>query len=265
MRRRTPDVEESPELVYGVRPVQELLERRLRDVERVFVSREKWAGLGRILRMAREAGIPVTHLPRQLLARKVGAGTAHQGIVAQVAALSYADPEEVCRAAREKPDGLLLLLDRVVDPGNLGAILRSAAAAGADGVLLGVEGTAGLSPAVAKASAGAVERIPVAREPRPARRIEQLRGQGFSALALDPRGEIPWDRSDLVGRTVLAVGGEARGLSPGVIQACGGRVAIPLAGGVESLNVAVAASVLLFELVRQRKDGTDGLETAETR
>lgn len=262
---RPADEERRPEFVYGVRPVQELVENRLRDVERIFVAREKRSGFGRILRVAREAGLPVTHLPRLLLSRKVGAGAAHQGIAAQVAAFPYADPERLCRAARDKPDGLLLLLDRVVDPGNLGAILRSAAAAGADGVLLGSEGTVGLSPAVAKASAGAVERIPVARESRPARRIERLREQGFSALALDPRGDLPWDRSDLSGRTVLVVGGEARGLAPGVIRACDGRVAIPLAGGVESLNVAAATSVLLFELVRQRRSGADGLETAETR
>jgi len=257
--------EPAAEFVYGVRPVQELVERRLRDVERIFVAREKRSGLGRILRVAREGGIPVTHLPRQLLARKVGTRTAHQGIAAQVASFPYADPERLCRAAGDKADGLLLLLDRVVDPGNLGAILRSAAAAGADGVLLGVEGTAGLSPAVAKASAGAVERIPVAREPKPARRIEQLRGRGFSALALDPRGDLPWDRADLTGRTLLVVGGEERGPAPGVIRACGARVAIPLAAGVESLNVAQAASVLLFELVRQRRDDPGGLETAETR
>lgn len=262
---RSAGEEPRAEFVYGLRPVQELLERRLRDVERIFVAREKKAGMGRILRVAREGGIPVTHLPRQLLSRKVGARSTHQGIAAQVAAFPYADPDRLCRAAVEKQDGLLLLLDRVVDPGNLGAILRSAAAAGADGVLLGVEGTAGLSPAVAKASAGAVERIPVAREPRPARRIEALREQGFSALALDPRGDRPWDRADLSGRTLLVVGGEARGPTPGVIRACTGRIAIPLAGGVESLNVAVAASVLLFELVRQRRDGLDGLETAETR
>jgi 23S rRNA (guanosine2251-2'-O)-methyltransferase len=251
--------------VYGLRPVQELVERRLRDVERIFVAREKRAGLGRILRVAREAGVPVTHLPRMLLSRKVGPGAAHQGIAAQVAALPYADPEQVCRDAREKPDGLLLLLDRVVDPGNLGAIVRSAAAAGADGILLGVGGTVGLSPAVAKASAGALERIPVAREGRPARRIERLRAEGFAALVLDPRAELSWHRAPLGGRILLVVGGEARGPSPAVIRACDERVAIPLARGVESLNVAVAASVLLFELVRQRKGGADGLETAETR
>lgn len=256
---------EPGKIVYGVRPVQELLEQRLHDVERIFVAREKWSGMGQILRMAREAGVPVTHLPRALLARKAGPGATHQGIAAQVAALPYADLEDVCRRARSRPDGLLLLLDRVVDPRNLGAILRSAAAAGADGVLLGAEGTAGLSAAVSKASAGVVERVPVAREPRPARRIERLRGAGFSALALDPRGDLPWDRADLVGPLILAVGGEARGLSPAVVRACDARVTIPLAGGVESLNVAAAASVLLFELVRQRRSRAGGLETAETR
>lgn len=265
MSRSAGSADERTEFVYGVRPVQELLEHRVRDVERLFVAREKWSGMGRILRTAREAGIPVTHLPRALLARKVGAGKVHQGILAQVGSFSYADPDDICSRARSRAGGLLLLLDRVVDPGNLGAILRSAAAAGADGVLLGVEGSAGLSAAVAKASAGAIERIPVAREPRPGRRIERLRADGFAALALDPRGTLPWDRADLRGRVVLAIGGEARGLSPGILRVCDARVAIPLAGGVESLNAAVAAGVLLFELVRQRRGGANGLETAETR
>jgi 23S rRNA (guanosine2251-2'-O)-methyltransferase len=263
--RRTGRSEPRAEVVYGVRPVEELMTGRPGEVERIFVARGRGGGLGRILRQAREAGIPVTHLPRDLLAKKAGAAARHQGVAAQVAPVAYAVTETLCREAAARPDGLLVLLDRVVDPGNLGAVLRTAAAAGADGVLLASEGTVGLTPAVAKASAGAVERIPVAREAKPARRLERLREVGFTALALDPRGDRPWDRLNVSGRAVLVLGGEARGPRPAVVRACDQRVAIPLAGGVESLNVAVAAGVLLFELVRRRRGAPGGLETSETR
>jgi 23S rRNA (guanosine2251-2'-O)-methyltransferase len=253
------------EIVFGVRPVQELLGRRAGVVERIFVARGRGGGLGRILREAREAGIPVTHLSKELLAKKAGPGATHQGVAAQVAPIAYTDADSLCAEAASRPDGLLVLVDRVVDPGNLGAVLRTAAAAGATGVLLGSEGTAGLSPAVAKASAGAVERIRVARESKPARRLEQLREAGFTTLALEPRGGHSWDRVPLVGRVVLVVGGEARGPRPAVSRACDIHVAIPLAGGIDSLNVAVAAGVLLFELVRQRRAAKGGLETSEPR
>jgi len=257
--------EDRPEVVYGVRPVQELLERRATEVERILVARERVSGLGRLLRIARHAGIPVTHLARDLLRRKVGARANHQGIVAQVASRAYTPVEEICRAAAGHEDGLLLLADRVVDPGNLGAILRTAAAVGADGLVLSTEDTAGLGSTVSKASAGAVERVPVGREPRPPRLIEGLREQGFSSLVLDPRGDRSWDQVDLSGRLVLVLGGEARGARPGVVRACEHRVSIPLAGKMDSLNVAVAAGVLLFERVRQRRASLGGLETSETR
>jgi 23S rRNA (guanosine2251-2'-O)-methyltransferase len=247
------DGDPQAEILYGVRPVQELLDRRAGSVERIFVARERGGGLGRILRAAREAGIPVTHLSKEVLAKKTRSGAAHQGIAAQVAPIPYGDVDSICRDAASKPDGLLVLVDRVVDAGNLGAVLRTAAAAGAEGAILGAEGTAGLSPAVAKASAGAVERIPVARESKPARRLRRLREAGFMALALDPRGDCSWDRACLEGRVVVVIGGEARGPRPTVLRECDIRVAIPLARGVESLNVAVASGVLLFELVRQRR------------
>jgi 23S rRNA (guanosine2251-2'-O)-methyltransferase len=242
--------------------VTEVLRARLRQVERVWVADDRRAGIGRLLRIAREAGVPVTHLPRRLLAQKVGHEAAHQGIAASVAPIAYADPAEVCRRALTGA-GLLVLLDGVSDPRNLGAALRTCAAAGVDGVLLGGEGTAGLGPAAIKASAGAVERLPVAREPRPAARLEELAGASFAVVALDPRGPTPWDALDLRGRVVLVAGGESRGVRPGLLRVCNARVAIPVAPAVDSLNVAVALGVLLFEAVRQRRAST--LESDETR
>lgn len=245
--------DESQRQVWGVRPVQEMLEARPREVERILVARQAQGTLGRVLRVARHAGVPVSHVPRELLDRRVAGRARHQGIVAVVAPVAYADPDEICRLAAERADGLVVLLDGVTDAGNLGAIARSAAAAGAQGLLLHTEGTAGVSGVALKASAGVLSRLPVAREPRMPARLRSLRERGFDAVLLDPRGDAAWDAAELGGRTALVVGGEERGARPGTARECNIRVAIPLGGGVESLNVSVAAGVVLFELVRRRR------------
>jgi len=248
--------EASPQLLYGVHPVTEALESRPGAVERVFTSREGAPRLGRLLRQARQAGVPVTYLPRELLAKKLGGRAVHQGVAAQVAPIAYKDVDETCRRAARRQDGLLVVLDGVVDPGNLGAALRTCAAAGVDGVILGSEATVGLTPTVVKASAGSVERIPVAREPRLPARLRGLAEAGFLTVGLSPRGDLAWDELDLRGRIVFVAGGEQRGLRPGVRAGCGRLVSIPLASGVESLNVAVALGVILFEAARQRRAGS---------
>jgi 23S rRNA (guanosine2251-2'-O)-methyltransferase len=247
-----------PEVVYGVHPVLEALRASARRVERVFVARERRSGLGQLLRLAREAGVPVSHLDREALARKVGPRGVHQGVAAAVAPFDYADAEALCRLAAESPTGTLVLVDRVVDPRNLGAIVRTAAGAGACGVLVGTGGAAGLTAAAVKTSAGAAERLPVAREPKAPRRIEALHGAGFRSIALDPAGETAWDRADLSGRLLFVAGAEGSGLRPGIRDVCRQRVRIPLAGGIESLNVAVALGVLMFEAVRRRRAGNAG-------
>lgn len=261
MRRQGPR-EDAPQLVYGIHPVADLLGHRPREVERIYITQERASGLGRVLRAAREAGIPVTRLPRDILVRKIGRRAVHQGIAAQVSSLPYAEADAVCLAAQSRPDGLLVLVDRVVDPGNLGAIVRTSAAAGATGVLLGGEGTVGLTPAVVKVSAGAVERVPVAREAKPVRRLESLASAGFRCVVLDPHGATPWDELDLTGRLVLVAGGEERGVRPAVARACEFRVGIPLAGGSESLNVGISVGVLLFEALRQRRRAGSALESS---
>ncbi|HZN55624.1 MAG TPA: 23S rRNA (guanosine(2251)-2'-O)-methyltransferase RlmB [Candidatus Polarisedimenticolaceae bacterium] len=242
------------EILYGLHPVLEALEAGSRTIDRLFVSREGGGhNLGRLLRAAREAGIPVTHLPREALGRKVGARAVHQGVAAVVAPSEYADADAVCAEAAGSSDGLLILLDGIEDPRNLGAVIRTAAAAGAHGVLLGTENTAGITPAVAKTAAGSLERIPVAREPALSRRIQSLKAAGFRVVALDPRARFPWDAESYRGRLAVVAGGEARGLRRGLLSAADVRVSLPLARAVESLNVSVAVGALLYEVVRQRR------------
>jgi len=245
--------EDKPEVLFGLHAVVEALEAGKRTIDRVLVSRESGGhNLGRLLRAARAAGVPVTHLPKDVLARKTGSRATHQGVAAWVAPVAYADPDELCAAACLDPRGLLVALEGIEDPRNLGAVIRTAAAAGAHGVLLGTEETVGLTPAVAKTAAGALERIPIAREPKLGRRLEALKSRDFRVVALDPRSERLWDAESYGGRVVVVAGGEARGLRRGLLEVADARVALPLARGVESLNVSVAVGAVLYEVVRQR-------------
>lgn len=247
------DDEDRPEVLFGLHAVVEALEVGKRTIDRVLVSRESGGhNLGGLLRAARAAGVPVTHLPKEVLARKTGSRAVHQGVAALVAPVAYADAEDLCAAAALAPAGLLVVLDGIEDPRNLGAVIRTAAAAGAHGILLGTEETVGLTPAVAKTAAGALERIPIAREPKLGRRMESLKSRGFRVVALDTRSDRLWDTESYRGRVVLVAGGEARGLRRGLLEAADARVALPLASGIESLNVSVAVGAVLYEVVRQR-------------
>jgi 23S rRNA (guanosine2251-2'-O)-methyltransferase len=166
--------------------------------------------------------------------------------------MAYADAEAVCAAAARAPAGLLVALDGIDDPRNLGAVIRTAAAAGAHGVLLGTEGTVGITPAVAKTAAGALDYVPIVREARLARRLLGLKANGFRVVALDPRSSRLWDAESYRGGVVLLAGGESRGLRRGLLGVADVRVALPLASRVESLNVSVAVGAVLYEVVRQR-------------
>jgi 23S rRNA (guanosine2251-2'-O)-methyltransferase len=176
----------------------------------------------------------------------------HQGVAALVAPVAYADATDICAAAGRAQAGLLVVLDGIGDPRNLGAVIRTAAAAGAHGVLLGAEDTVGLTPAVAKTAAGALERIPVAREPKLGKRLSSLKTAGFRVVALDGRSAKRWDAEDYRGPLAVVAGGEAQGLRRSLLEAADARVALPLAAGVESLNVSVAVGAVLYEVVRQR-------------
>jgi 23S rRNA (guanosine2251-2'-O)-methyltransferase len=186
-------------------------------------------------------------LPASELTRLAGSPD-HQGIVAEVDPYPYADPGSLL----DPPDSLVVVLDQVQDPRNLGAVCRAAEVAGATGVLIPARRAAGVTAVACKASAGAVEHLPVARARNVADWLRDAKRVGAWVYGARARAETRYDAVDWRGRAVLVLGGEEKGLRPRVERACDALVAIPQAGRVGSLNVAAAASVLLFEAVRQR-------------
>ena len=230
------------ELVYGRRPVREAL-RGPREVL------ELWA-TERALRAAPwlgESGVRLQRKPEREL--NAEAGTAdHQGVLARVEPYRYADAYELASGASP----LIACLDSVTDPRNLGAVIRSADGAGASGVVVPEHRSARVTAAVARASAGAVEHVRVAVVTNLARYLGEVKGQHLWAWAADGEAEkTMWD-ADLAGGIALVFGAEGKGLRPLVRRTCDDAVAIPLAGQVESLNVSVAAALLLYEARRQR-------------
>jgi 23S rRNA (guanosine2251-2'-O)-methyltransferase len=224
------------ELVYGRRAVREVLRGRREVVELLVTARAAREGWERKAKV----------VPERVLSELAGTRD-HQGVVARVAPYRYADAYEL--AAVDEP--LLVCLDQVTDPRNLGAVCRSAEGAGATGVILPAHRSARVTPAVSRASAGAVEHLPIAVVQNLARWLNEVKGPRLWAWAADAGG-TPMGDADLAGGLALVFGAEGKGLRPLVRKACDGAVSIPLLGRVESLNVSVAAAVLLYEARRQR-------------
>jgi 23S rRNA (guanosine2251-2'-O)-methyltransferase len=218
-------VDSDGQVIYGPRPVEEA-ERGKRRVRRVWRTPDSSAE-----ELERLCGSPD-----------------HQGVVAEVDSYPYADPNALLR----REGALLVALDQVQDPRNLGAVCRSVEFAGAAGVVIPERRSADVTAVVCKASAGAVEHLEVARVRNLADWLAEAKAAGFWIWGADAEAEqAPWD-VDLDGPTVLVLGGEGKGLRPRVASACDGLVALPRGGQVESLNVSAAASALLFEATRQR-------------
>ena len=237
--------------LFGIHPVLEALQARRRDVTRVLIaSSRRDARVGRVLEAARAAGVPVMRQPDQALDRLAG-GEAHQGVVAFVAGAPYTDPEELLGAADRS--ALFVVLDGVEDPRNLGAVVRAAAAAGARGLFLPERGAVGLTAVAVKASAGATERLPVARVGNIVSLLKSLKERNVWVIGLDICGGAPWTSFDLTSPVALVLGGEGKGLRRLARETCDVVLSIPMASGVDSLNLAVAAGVVLFEVVRQRR------------
>ena len=235
-------------ILSGIHPVVEAL-RAKRALERLLVA--QGAGgprLQEIIDLARRASIPVRFEPRAALDRLAGT-SAHQGVVALGAARQYAglDAAAACE--------LVVLLDGVEDPHNLGAIIRTAHAAGAAAVVIPERRAAGVTDVVAKAAAGAIEHLPVVRVTNINRALEELKRRGFWIYGLDERGTETYDQVQYASPAAVVLGGEGKGLHEQVRKHCDALVRIPVTGPISSLNVSVAAGVMLFEWRRRRSKG----------
>jgi 23S rRNA (guanosine2251-2'-O)-methyltransferase len=235
----------APGILAGVHPVREALKAG-RTLDRVLIARGAGGPrLQEIIDAARERAIPVRFEPREALDR-VSNGATHQGVVGFAAAQRYQDLEHVVHGAQ-----LLVVLDGVEDPHNLGAIVRTAHAAGASAVLIPERRAAGLTETVAKAAAGALEHLPVVRIGNVSQTLEQLKARGFWIYGLDERSNLLYSEADFARPTVFVLGGEGAGLHQLVKKHCDALVRIPMAGAISSLNVSVAAGVVLFEWRRR--------------
>jgi 23S rRNA (guanosine2251-2'-O)-methyltransferase len=227
-------------ILSGVHPVAEAL-RAGRPFDRIMVARGAGgARIQEIVELARKAGTPVRFEERGALDRLSGTA-AHQGVVALGAATAYADIDTVAEGAQ-----LLVILDGVEDPHNLGAIVRTAHAAGANAVVIPERRAAGLTDTVAKAAAGALEHLPVARVVNVNRTLEDLKRRGFWIYGVDERGTEDYNRVAWAEPSVIVLGAEGKGLHQQVRQHCDALVRIPMAGKISSLNVSVAAGIVLF-------------------
>ncbi|MGC9973458.1 MAG: 23S rRNA (guanosine(2251)-2'-O)-methyltransferase RlmB [Bryobacteraceae bacterium] len=234
----------------GVHPVLEALRARS-PLNRVLIAKgASGPRLQQIIDLCRELSVPLRFEPRDALDRLAG-GSIHQGVVALGAAYRHVELENLPAGA------CLVILDGVEDPHNLGAIIRTAHAAGAGAVVVPERRAAGLTETVSKAAAGALEHLPVARVGNLARALELLKQRGYWIYGLDERGDESYDRIDYASPTAFVIGGEGQGLHQMVRKHCDFLVRIPLAGKISSLNVSVAAGVVLFEWKRRiRNRGT---------
>jgi 23S rRNA (guanosine2251-2'-O)-methyltransferase len=227
-------------IVYGRNPVREAI-RGPRTVHAVWATknalREPWL-----------SRLPVNAASGEEIEQRSGSNQ-HQGVCAEVSAFHYAVPAEVLKV----PDGLIVLLDQVQDPQNLGAICRTAECAGATAVVIGERRSAEVTPAVCKASAGAIEHLTVARVRNAADFLRDAKSAGMWCYGASADGRLAYDEVDYEGPVVLVLGSEGRGLRPRVAASCDALVAIPLRGRIESLSVSAAAAVLIYAAARGRE------------
>lgn len=237
--------------LVGIHSVREALRARARPLQYVAINRERHdSRVEEVIELARVAHVPVRFESRAALDRLAG-GAQHQGVVAIAAAKDVVELEDLL-APRATP-GLLLALDGIEDPHNLGAILRSACGAGVAGVLLPARRSVGLTDTVERVSAGALEYVPVARVTNLVRALEQAHEAGYWSVGLDERSQTILWQHDFTGPSLIVIGAEGRGLHELTRKSCDFLVSIPMQPGVASLNASAAAAIVLFEAIRQRQ------------
>jgi 23S rRNA (guanosine2251-2'-O)-methyltransferase len=239
--------------LYGVNPVRELLRAGGEGLSELWLAPgERSRALAELADAGRARGAKVREAPREKLDRLAGTDR-HQGVVAVVADYRYRELDELLEAAAATGSPpLLVVLDGIEDPQNLGAIIRSAHALGAHGVVIPKDRAAGVTPAAAKASAGAVEHCPVARVTNLAQALERLKEAGVWTVATDAGADEPISQVDLTVPTALVMGSEGGGVRPLVRRTCDRVARIPMEGKVGSLNASASAAIVLYEVLRQR-------------
>ena len=248
--RRERETDEN--LLEGRNAVTEAL-RAGRTIDKLYIaSGETDKALARLAAMARQAGAAVVECDRRKLDQMSQTG-AHQGVIAQAAVHDYCTVDEMLALAKERGEApLLVLCDELTDPHNLGAILRTAECAGAHGVIIPKRRSVGLTAVVGKASAGAVEYMPVARVANLTQTIEALKKQGVWVFGTAADADTALYGADLKGPAAIVIGSEGEGMSRLVAESCDFKVSIPMKGRISSLNASAAAAILLYEAVRQR-------------
>ncbi len=240
------------EVIYGVHAVEEALNARGRSFEYVAVAKDRHdAKVQRIIDSCRSAGVAVRFEGREHLNR-LAKSASHQGVVAVTTQKKYNDLDEIL-ARKRGSHTFVVVLDGVEDPHNLGAILRTADAAGVDGIVLPERRAVGVTSTVVKASAGASEHVPVAKVTNVSRTIEELKSRNVWVVGLDERGAQPYDKVDYRMDCAIVLGAEGHGLHELVRKKCDYLVSIPMLGKVPSLNVSVAGAIVMYEVARQRR------------
>ena len=248
--------EEEENILFGRNAVREAIKAD-RGIDRILVAADPDGSIREILHLAQEKKIVIREVERKKLDEITipfgfgGKPANHQGIVAYGSSIAYVEPEEILRMAKEKgEDPFLLILDGIMDPQNLGSILRSADCAGVNGVVIGKRRCASVSAAAVKTAAGAAEHIPVSKVSNITNTVRELKQQGIWIAGADMEG-VPMTGANMKGPIAIVIGNEGDGISPLVKQNCDYLVSIPITGHVGSLNAAVAAAILMFEKRRQ--------------
>ena len=238
--------------IEGRNPVMEALKSG-REIDKILVAKGTRGGfLTEILAKAKDKGITIQYVDRQKI-NEMSGSNAHQGIIAFVAAYKYAHFGDIIEIARNKgKDPFILILDRIMDPHNLGSIIRTADAVGVDGVIIPKRRSASLTAAVAKSSAGAIEYVPVARVSNIAQTIDRIKEKGIWVAGAHMDSAKEHYNTDLKGPLALVIGSEGKGISRLIKEKCDFLVKLPMIGEISSLNASVAAAVLMYEVFRQR-------------
>ena len=241
------------DIIEGRNPVIETLKSG-RPINRIVLARDigRHGAIAEILHLSQARGIPVQYVTRRVIDES-STTSAHQGVIAYAAVKEYVALENLLIISKERKEPpLYCILDGIEDPQNLGAILRTAEASGIHGVIIRSRRAVGLTAAVAKASAGAVEYVPVARVSNISQAVETLKRSGVWVVGIDPTGKIDYSQVDFRLATAIVIGGEGRGLSELVKKRCDSVASIPMRGKITSLNASIAAALVMYEAFKQR-------------